>query len=185
MNYKIKNTGMKTLVAMSLMALVTISLSAQPRGNGKMDGSGFGAGQGLYQGHGDPLWAVEDLSDAQKTKLTPIIENHHKEQQMLRLDIDQKQLDLKRLRLADKVDIKAVEQKIDEIYELKAESAKNRERFHASLTNVLTNEQLLQVRHKHFAHNRQGKGNKRGSNGMRQGSGNCPYYGQGNRGNDM
>ena len=146
MKIRNRNFGKIVLAGLVLITLSTLSLQAQPMRE-KGSGEGPGYGQGFHQGNMDPLSCITDLTDEQKAKMQPIMENHHKECLGIRLDIEEKEIQLKRLKIADDFNEKAIDQKIDEIYALKASLDKKRVALHNEMAKVLTPEQMKSLRH--------------------------------------
>ena len=140
-----RNLGKLVLAGMVLLTLTSLNMQAQPPG-GKGNGEGPGCGQGMHQGKMDPLSCITDLTDEQKAKLETIMESHRKECQGIHLDIEAKEIELKRLKLADDFDEKAINQKIDEIYALKATLDKKRVALHNEFAKVLSPEQMKTLR---------------------------------------
>lgn len=180
MEMRSRNLGKMVFAGIVLITLTTLSLQAQPPG-GKGMGEGPGYGPGMHQGDMEPLSCIADLTDEQKAKLEPLMETHRKECQGIRLDIEEKEIQLKRLELADEFDEKAIYQKIDEIYALKATLEKNRLSLHNEMAKVLTPEQMKSLGH----HKGMGPGNAEGPGpGPRPNAdmNNCTNPGQGCQG---
>ena len=145
MKIESKNLVKLMLTAFVIVSLSTFSVNAQ---QGKNAGKGNGACNktGYCQAQKGPMGFVDNLTDDQKAKFEVAFKNHREENQLVRLDIQEKEIELKKMEISDSQNQKAMDQKIDEIYALKATLDKNRIKFHNELAKFLTEDQMDQVR---------------------------------------
>lgn len=84
---------------------------------------------------------VKDLSDEQKTKIDAIKLDSEKKIAVYKADVEIKEAELKKLELAEDPSIKDINEKIDEIYVLKADIKKEKVSKRYAIRNELTPEQ--------------------------------------------
>jgi Spy/CpxP family protein refolding chaperone len=168
-----KNTILKTTGIAIIFALISgLSLSAQTEtGQGK----GQGQGQKIGQEQGEFCHSL-NLTEEQKTQIKTIKEPNMQKHQAVKLDLEEKHIQLKKLETAEKADIKAINAKIDEISAIKTQLMKDAAAVKQEIRALLTPEQRI----KFDTHSQKmGKGNKgqgkksKGQHGQNDHAGNC------------
>lgn len=99
---------------------------------------------------------IPDLSEDQKTEIDALRNAHIEKVNLLKLDVQELNIQLKRLEMADKPDQKAVNDKIDEIYVKKAAIEKERSTHRNAVQALLTPEQILafNAHHQRMGHHK-------------------------------
>ena len=129
---------------------------------------GKGQGKGMCMKE-NTCCGIPDLTDEQETKIENLKTAHMKEMLPLKNQMGEKRAQLKTLTTADKVDMAAVNKKIDEIGSLKVEMMKKKEAHRQDVRALLNDNQRLYFdmhKGKGYGH----KGGKRG-HGMQHGRG--------------
>lgn len=120
------------ILFIAILSVISVSIYAQ------------GGPRGAYN-NPDPQFCryIPDLTEEQETKINELWVKHLDKVSDLRLDIDERYLQLARLEKADSPDSKAIDQKIDEIFELKKQQAKLRSKHQQQVRALLTDEQKI------------------------------------------
>ncbi len=186
-----KNVSMVILI---ILMISGSSVNAQ-KGNRYAEGDMDYKYQAHYHGMEN---AIPDLTDKQKEEIKVLRISHMKEAQQLRNQMGIKRAELKALQINDKIDIDAINKKIEEKATLRTELEKKDVGFRQAVRSLLTDEQKLifdeRTNHYHeglrgnFGHNGNGNGNRNGNgngngtgNGIGQGNGNARGYGTSNK----
>lgn len=133
------------LMLVAVMAITTIGLQAQPGPNPE----GPKGPRGMQEKHRGNF--IPDLTEDQKAQMKELHIANKKETSMLMLDIEEKRIQLKKLLAVESPDMKAVENKLDEIFELKKKAALLKIKNHQEVRNLLTDDQkvVLDMKMKH------------------------------------
>ncbi len=151
-------------VLLLLLAGIVLPITAQQKGQG------FGKNEApRCEGF------LPDLTEDQQVTIEKLRSEHMNSMVVLRADEDVLRAELNRLEVGGKYDQKAVDSKIDELYDLKAKMAKAKAKHQQDVRNVLTDEQKAVF----DAHGGRGFGDGPGF-GPGHGHGNCPGNCQGN-----
>jgi len=122
-------------------ALMVAQLFAQP-GQGMRKGQGMPEMRGV-DGPGPRMIEVLDLTVDQQKQMKDLKLKHDKEMIPLRADRLKATEELRLLKAQDKPNLKAINNKIDEVVALKAKIMKARARHQVEVKNILTEEQRL------------------------------------------
>ncbi|MHC1775922.1 MAG: Spy/CpxP family protein refolding chaperone [Lentimicrobium sp.] len=170
-----KNSGIKVLVmlvSVILISMVPGTVTAQRPENGKGMGPGPGPGKG-------ECMAIPDLTEEQQTAIEQLRIKHFRKAELIRAEIGEKEARLVTLRVAEKEDVKAIDNTIDDISKLRGDLMKMREAHQREIKVLLNDTQ------KAYFDARKGKGRKGngyGHRGRHDGDGPGRGYGPGNRG---
>lgn len=174
------------ILAIALVFGLATMAQAQPQQRGQYGQKGQNNATFRGQNMQHPM-AFLDLSDDQKAQIEKMQLDHRKKAASYKLDIEEKRIELKRLTLADNVDQKALDKKIDEIFALKATMVKEGVSFHNSVRSVLTDDQKAKFDARKGTIMGEGKGKRHGhkqarSRGYAQGAGfgHGPQYARAN-----
>lgn len=172
MNKTIRKTS-----ALGLIMLLTMALSAQPRGyNSQRGGQGYNQG---FKGQQQSMnctdrWAARlDLTEDQTVEMDKLRTGHQKKMLPMRNQMQEKRARLNTLETESPANMKAINSLIDEMASLKADMMKERTAHQQSIRNVLTDEQRVQFDMHKGQRGRGGKGRMQGSRG--RGNGYCRY----------
>ncbi|MBW6491762.1 MAG: periplasmic heavy metal sensor [Lentimicrobium sp.] len=168
-----KKMNFKTFAIISgfvFLMIIPAFTSAQPFGRG--EGRGFGPGNGpSYADKGEDC-RIPSLTEDQKTSIEKLRTAHLRKASLIRAEIGEKQARMNTLRLAEKQDVKAIDQTIDEISKLKGDLMKEREAHKREVRSLLNDEQ------KTVYDSRQGRGFRDGKD-YRAGRSGKGEYGRG------
>lgn len=171
-----KKSGIKVL--MMLISVIMISMISDPViAQRPEDGKGLGPGPG--PGRGDCLAAIPGLTEEQLTAIEQLRVKHFRKVELIRAEIGEKEARLVTLRLAEKEDVKAIDNTIDDISKLRGDLMKLREAHQREIKALLNDSQ------KAYFDAGKGKGRKGdgcGRRGRHEGGGRGMGYGPGNRG---
>ncbi len=126
-----KNLKFKGAVLLLLMGMA-LPLAAQPKGSGCGKSNAPKCEKFL-----------PDLSDEQQAAIEKLRVDHMSAMQVMRADEDVLRAELNRLEVDSKYNQKAVDAKIDELYDLKAKMAKEKTKHHQDVRSLLTDEQKV------------------------------------------
>ncbi len=139
-----------TVIAFAVMTTDVMAqrgrYNAQPQMQGQGQGQGFGAGMMQNRENWEPgqrINAILNLTDEQEAAMKDLRLKHMNESLPIRNKLQELRAKLQTLRTADKVDMKAINNTIDEMAELRAKQAKLRETHHQDIRNLLTDEQRI------------------------------------------
>lgn len=177
------NLSTVAIVMIAIFTSLSIATYAQP------GGGNWGPPQGPRGGMN-----MLNLTDDQQTKVDEIKTAHMQEMLGTHNELRIKQAELTALQTAEKVDMKAVEAKINEIGTIKTKMHVSRATMHNEVRNLLDDEQKVKFdmhhanrpaghRSPHGDRGKMGKGNKRMNNGDCNGNrkGNGKGNGRGNK----
>ena len=167
---KIGTTGM-LLIAM----VFSVNTFAQ-RGYGNGNGQGNGQGYGNGNGQGYFCNNIPNLTTDQQTTITNFRTAHWKEMQNNGNQLAEKRARMQTLRSGENVDMKAINNTIDEISIIQTNMQKNREQHFQNVRNTLNADQVV-----YFDNFNRGRGNGQGlGRGNGRGRGNGQGFGRGN-----
>ncbi len=170
-----KNSGIKVLVMLISVIMISMNsgtVTAQRPENGKGLGPGPGPGKG-------ECMAIPDLTEEQQTAIEQLRIKHFRKVELIRAEIGEKEARLVTLRLAEKEDVKAIDNTIDEISKLRGDLMKLREAHQREIKALLNDSQKTYFDAKK---GRGQKGNGYGHRGWNDGEGRGNGCGRGNRG---
>jgi Spy/CpxP family protein refolding chaperone len=157
-----KSRKIKSAAALLFGLLLFTAVQAQPRQGGK----GFGpGGEGEAFGH---RLAWLELSETQKEEITSLRTQHYKEITSMRNQMAELKARERTLLSEESVDMKAVEQNIDEQTALMNSMKKLQTKHQLAIKEVLTDEQVMKLQQRrHFARGDgfHGKGSRWGKHG--------------------
>lgn len=162
-----KNGNSMLLMLAFVMGIVSVSVA---------QGSGYGTNK---KASVDQQFCknIPNLTEDQQKKIETLRSKHLKESMLIKNNMKVKQAELRVLQTADKVDMTAINAKIDEISGLRMQLMKNGAAHKQEIRKILTDEQRVYF----DAHAGQGGGHAKGGfYGGHQGSG---HRGQGNNPN--
>ena len=152
---------MKTIKLLSLALAVTLFSFGTEINAQKNQGN-----QGRsFQNNQNRECRIPDLTDTQKSKIEILRTKQLKESTVYKSLMAEKRAHLNTLRIADKVDTKAINKTIDEMGALRTKHLKNSEAHRQAVRTLLTDNQKV-----YFDLRRGNRGNK-GNRGMGQGRG--------------
>lgn len=129
------------IIGSMIMLLSTVTTWAQPgRGQGKGQGQVY-ACQGIRAER--ICENLPGITDEQQEQISALRATHLKEMNTLRNDVAVKRAELVQLETADKSDTKLINSKIDEIYAIKGQMAKERSQHRQQARSQLTEEQQV------------------------------------------
>lgn len=142
-----KRTATAIIMAIFLLALPAMAQAFQ--GGGGPGGPGGGDDLGMPRG---AWWqqqnVVKDLglTKGQQEKIESLTLAHRREMIKLRAELELKEIDLDPLLSANKLDGKAINQKVDEIEAVRSRISKSRMTMLVEIRKVLTREQYLKLK---------------------------------------
>ncbi len=171
-----KNSGFKVLVM--LAGVFAISVFANPVTAQRPEG---GKGKGPGPGKGECQAKIHDLTVEQQAAMEQLRINHFRKAELIRAEIGEKEARLVTLRLAEKEDVKAIDNAIDDISKLRGDLMKLREAHQREIKALLTESQKAYYDARK-GKGRKGNGNGNGNKGRHDGDGPGRGYGPANRG---
>ena len=166
---KRKTINLRKITAVMIGMMLTVSLIAQR-------GRGPGTFNTDRPERGHSCHALPDLTEEQEQKIDELKITQMKETNAFRSDVIIKRAELQKLCTADKADMEKINAKIDEIFKIKTEMAKQRAAHIQKVRVLLTDEQrvIFDTRH-----GKQGKGMRMGRGRFHRSGGghgqNCPH----------
>ncbi len=155
-----KKLFLTTVVALVLVGTVSLAFA----GNGR--------GQGPNQGGGTKVFKNLNLTPEQEQKMLVIRQDFQKETQPLRFEIQKKQLELRQLWSAEKLNQGAIEAKEKEIAGLRVQMVNKARAMQDKMKSALTAEERKKLEESGFNCN-PGSGGRGARGGGRMGGGCC------------
>ena len=131
----------KLSLILILAALMVTQMWAQP-GQGMRQGQGRHGMKGMM-GHGNMMCDMLDLTTDQQKQMNEMKLNMEKEMLPLRSEMMQAKGELRLLKVENKPNLKAINNKIDDVVSLKAKIMKLRAKHQLEVRSILTDEQKL------------------------------------------
>ncbi len=144
----LKNTVWITAAIMAFVMLSADVMAQRGQRNANRPGMGQGYGQGMIQNKGDwgpgqRCFDMLDLTVEQQEQIKTLRIKHLEQMLPYRNEMQEKRAKLQTLRTAKNVDMKAINNLIDEKAMLKADQMKARAAHHQEIRSLLTDEQRI------------------------------------------